>query len=64
MLTTRRTVADGARMCAGKAAPSRIGPTVTPWPPVTFSTLNRMFAASMFGSTSRLAAPLSVLSGR
>ena len=26
MLTTRRIVADGVRMCAGRAAPSRIGP--------------------------------------
>ena len=30
MLTTRRTVADGVRMCAGAPTPSRIGPTVTP----------------------------------
>ena len=29
MLTMRRTVADGVRMCTGAAQPSRIGPTVT-----------------------------------
>ena len=58
MLTTRRTVAEGVRMCAGRAAPSRIGPTVTPWPPVIFSTLKRMLAASRFGQISRLASPL------
>ena len=32
MLTMRRTVADGVRMCTGRAAPSRIGPMVTPPP--------------------------------
>ncbi len=64
MFTSRRTVAEAVRMCAGFAAPSRIGPTVTPWPPVIFSTLNRMFAASRLGSTSRLAEPVSVVSGR
>ena len=32
MLTMRRTVADGVRMCTGCAAPSRIGPIVTPSP--------------------------------
>ena len=50
-------------MCAGAFTPSRIGPTVTPWPPVTLSTLNRMFAASRFGSTSRFALPVSGESG-
>ncbi len=30
MLTIRRTVADGVRMCTGFATPSRIGPSVTP----------------------------------
>ena len=30
MLTRRRTVLVGVRMCTGLAAPSRIGPTVTP----------------------------------
>ncbi len=29
MLTMRRTVAEGVRMCTGRAAPSRIGPMVT-----------------------------------
>ena len=32
MLTMRRTVADGVRMCTGFAQPSRIGPIVTPPP--------------------------------
>ena len=32
MLTIRRTVADGVRMCTGFAMPSRIGPSVTPPP--------------------------------
>ena len=63
MLTIRRTVADGVRMCTGALAPSRMGPIVTPWPPVIFSTLNRMLAASRFGQISTLAAPLSVESG-
>ena len=64
MLTMRRTVALGVKMCTGRAAPSSTGPTVTPWPPVIFSTLKRMLAASKFGSTSKFAAPLSVVSGR
>ena len=33
MLTTRRDVDDGVSTCAGRAAPSRIGPTVMPLPP-------------------------------
>ena len=36
MLTTRRTVADGVRMCAGAFTLRRIGPTMTPWPAVIF----------------------------
>ena len=30
MLTMRRTVADGVRMCTGRAAPRRMPPTVMP----------------------------------
>ena len=57
MLTMRRTVALGLRMCTGLVAPSRIGPTVTPLPAATFSTLNRMLAASSDGITKRFALP-------
>ena len=32
MLTMRRTVDDGVRMCTGRAAPSRMPPTVMPLP--------------------------------
>ncbi len=64
MLTTRRTVADEVRMCTGRAAPSRIGPMVTPFPAVALSTLKRMFAASRLGITSMFAEPLRVVCGR
>ena len=64
MLTTRRIVDDGVRMCAGRAAPSSTGPTVTPWPLVTFSTLNRMLAASRFGRMRTFASPRNALTGR
>src|SRR6185295_2235568 len=37
MLTIRRTVAEGVRMCTGFATPSRIGPSVTPPPAATLS---------------------------
>src|SRR5438034_4219221 len=57
MLTTRRTVADGVRMCTGRAAPSRIGPMVTPPPEAVFSRLKAMFAASSVGITRRFASP-------
>src|SRR6185437_4269863 len=57
MLMMRRTVADGVRMCTGFAAPSRIGPTVMPYPPTVFRRLNAMFAASRVGITSRFASP-------
>ena len=46
MLTMRRTVAVGVRMCTGCAAPSRIGPTVMPPPAVTRSRLKAILAAS------------------
>ena len=39
MLTTRRTVADGVRMCAGLAAPSSTGPIAMPPPAAVFSRL-------------------------
>ena len=39
MLTMRRTVAAGVRMCAGAAQPSRIGPIATLWPAADFSRL-------------------------
>src|SRR3954468_21233038 len=39
MFTMRRTVLVGVRMCAGRAAPSRIGPTVMPSPATTLSAL-------------------------
>jgi len=39
MLTIRRTVAAGVRMCTGFAAPSRIAPTVMPWPETVRTTL-------------------------
>src|SRR5260221_3055685 len=58
MLMMRRTVAVGVRMCTGLAAPSRIGPTVMPAPPTTFSRLNEMLAASSVGMMRRLASPL------
>ena len=58
MLTMRRTVADGVRMCAGFATPSSIGPSVTPEPAATLSRLNAMFAASTVGMMRRLASPL------
>src|SRR5881628_1040352 len=64
MLTTRRTVADGVRMCTGRAAPSRIGPMVTPPPPAVLSRLNEMFAASRFGMMRRFASPRSFELGR
>src|SRR5204862_2414201 len=63
MLTMRRTVADGVRMCTGLAAPSKTGPIAMPPPAACLSRLYEMFAASMFGSTSRLASPVSVLPG-
>ena len=59
MLTMRRTVADGVRMCTGLATPSRIGPSVTPPPAAAFSRLNAMFAASSVGMISRFASPFS-----
>src|SRR6185503_8782092 len=46
MFTIRRTVAEGVTMCTARAAPSRIGPIVTPSAEVVFSRLNAMFAAS------------------
>src|SRR5437667_12400106 len=46
MFTTRRTVAEVVRMWAEAAVPSRMGPTVTPWPPVILSTLKRMLDES------------------
>ena len=55
MFKTRRTVDDGVRMCAVAAAPSKIGPIVMPSPPVTFSTLNSMLAASRLGQIRMLA---------
>ena len=55
MLTRRRTVAEGVRMCTGRAAPSRIGPMVTPPPEAVFNRLNEMFAASSEGMMSRFA---------
>src|ERR1700741_2605513 len=39
MLTMRRTVADGVRMCTGRAQPSRIGPTAMPLPAAVFTRL-------------------------
>ena len=62
-LTSRRTVAEGVAISTVFCAPSRIGPMVTPSPPVIFSRLNEMFAASRFGITSRFASPFSVESG-
>ena len=64
MLTRRRTVAVGVRMCAGRASPSRIGPTVMPWPEVALSTLKVMLAASSVGITSRLASRVSAAPGK
>ena len=54
-----RTLADGVRMCTGRAAPSRIGPTVTPPPLAVLSRLKEMFAASSVGMISRFASPFS-----
>ena len=62
-LTSRRTVAEGVEIRTVFCAPSRIGPMVTPSPPVTFSMLKEMFAASRFGITSKFAPPFSVESG-
>ena len=39
MLTMRRTVAEGVRMCTGWAAPSSTGPMAMPPPAVVFSRL-------------------------
>ena len=39
MLTMRRTVADGVRMCTGLAAPSNTGPIAIPPPAAVFSRL-------------------------
>ena len=39
MLTMRRTVADGVRMCTGRAQPSSTGPTAMPWPAAVLSRL-------------------------
>ena len=64
MFTTRRTVEEGVRMCTDFAAPSSIGPTVMPCPPVIFSTLKRILAESRVGQISRLASPVSVESIR
>ena len=55
MLSTRRTVAAGVRMCAVAAVPISTGPTVTPPLVVVLSTLYKMLAASRLGHTSRLA---------
>src|SRR3954468_5839328 len=60
MLTMRRTVAEGVRMCTGRAAPSRIGPTVTPPPAAVLRRLNEMLAASSVGMMSRFASPRSL----
>ena len=51
-LSRPRTVIDGVTMCAGRAAPSRIGPTAT-LPETTLSRLKAMFAASRLGMMSR-----------
>src|SRR5258706_7096815 len=63
MLMMRRTVAVGVRMCTGRAAPRRIGPTVMPAPPTTLSKLNEMLAASSVGMMRRLASPFSRVLG-
>ncbi len=39
ILTMRRTLTAGSRMCTGLAVPSRIGPTVIPLPAATLSRL-------------------------
>jgi hypothetical protein len=39
ILTMRRTVAAGVRMCAGAAQPSRMGPMATLWPAADLSKL-------------------------
>lgn len=39
MLTMRRTVADGVKMCTGKAAPSKTGPIAIPPPAAVFNRL-------------------------
>ena len=62
-LTSRLTVADGVAISTGLRAPSRIGPMVTPSPPVIFSRLKEMLAASRFGMINRLASPFNVESG-
>ena len=64
IFTTRRTVAEGVMMWAAAAAPSKMGPTVTPWADVILSTLNRMLALSRLGQISRLASPCSVVSDK
>src|SRR5574337_1916167 len=63
MFTSRRTVAEGVRMCTAFAAPSRMGPMDTPSPLAVFTKLKAMLAASRFGITIRLASPLRVESG-
>src|SRR5690606_38717517 len=62
MLTTPREGTDGDRICAGIAAPSRIGPICRP-SVIVLITPSVMLAASRFGKTSRLASPDRVESG-
>ena len=63
MLTMRRTVADGVTMCTGRAAPSSIGPMVTPPPEAVLSRLKEMLAESSVGMIRRFASPLILLRG-
>ena len=50
-------------MCTGRAAPSRIGPMVTPPPAAVLSRLKEMLAASRVGMMSRFASPFSLVRG-
>src|SRR3989338_4700447 len=64
ILTMRRTVAEGVRICTGRATPSRMGPTVMPSPAAVLSRLKAMLAASSVGITSRFASPFNRALGK
>ena len=63
MLTMRRTVAAGVRICAGAAQPNKMGPMATLWPAADLSRLYAMLALSRLGHTRRFALPCKVLPG-
>src|SRR5690606_29866498 len=62
ILTTPRLVVEGARICAGACVPMRMGPTASALSISLSSVIDRL-ALSRFGKSSRLASPLSRVSG-